>query len=248
MSDRPDRHPTAGYPDPGMPSSPRTAMLSFDVYEHMKSLIMNHSIAPGARLNIDGAAREFGVSQTPVREALARLESDGLVTKLPLKGYRATNLLSRKELQDLYEFRLLLEPFAARRAALGISPEAVRLIREELSSCPTAPRSGDYEAYKELTAHDSRFHQLLLELAGNRAISTAIDRTHCHLHVFRLSYDAPTGTRAIEEHQRIADSVIGGRPDDAETAMRIHLEDSRDRILAVMGAERPNSVIVQPGK
>ena len=95
----------------------RRQMLADDVYEAIKTMLMDHVIRPGARISIDGLAREFQVSSTPVREALARLESEGLAVKEPLKGYRATPLLSLEEFDDLYRFRLLLEPWAARRAA-----------------------------------------------------------------------------------------------------------------------------------
>ena len=95
----------------------RRQMLADDVYEAIKTMLMDHVIRPGARISIDGLAREFQVSSTPVREALARLESEGLAVKEPLKGYRATPLLSLAEFDDLYRFRQLLEPWAARRAA-----------------------------------------------------------------------------------------------------------------------------------
>src|SRR5689334_22138989 len=98
------------------PLAPRQA-LADDMYEAIKALVMDHVIAPGARVNIDWLARELGVSQTPIREALARLESDGLVTKAPLRGYSATALLTRAEVDELFQFRLLIEPWAAARAA-----------------------------------------------------------------------------------------------------------------------------------
>ncbi len=80
-------------------------------------MIFDHEIAPGSRVNIDSLSVQLEVSQTPVREALARLESDGLIAKEPLKGYKATELLSIKELNDLFQFRLLIEPWAAEQAA-----------------------------------------------------------------------------------------------------------------------------------
>src|SRR4051794_32245065 len=95
----------------------RRQMLADDVYEAIKTMLMDHVVRPGARISIDGLAREFQVSSTPVREALARLESEGLAVKEPLKGYRATELLTLAEFDDLYRFRLLLEPWAARRGA-----------------------------------------------------------------------------------------------------------------------------------
>ena len=65
---------------------PRRSVLSDDIYEMIKAMIFDHEIAPGAKVNIDALAVQLDVSQTPVREALARLESDGLIAKEPLKG------------------------------------------------------------------------------------------------------------------------------------------------------------------
>src|SRR5690348_15293212 len=90
----------------------RRQMLAGDVYDAIRTMLMDHVVRPGARMSIDGRAREFQVWATPVREAVARLESEGLAVKEPLKGCRATPLLSLEEFDDLYRFRLLLEPWA----------------------------------------------------------------------------------------------------------------------------------------
>ena len=84
--------------------APRRSVLSDDIYEMIKAMIFDHEIAPGSKVNIDALAVQLDVSQTPVREALARLESDGLIAKEPLKGYKATALLSLKEFNDLFSF------------------------------------------------------------------------------------------------------------------------------------------------
>ena len=97
-------------------------MLGDEVYAVLQLAIMDGTIPPDERLNAGELARRFSVSPTPVREALARLESDGLVEKHPLKGYRTTDLLAEQELIDLFELRLLLEPGssrARRRAPAG---------------------------------------------------------------------------------------------------------------------------------
>ena len=91
----------------------RRLTLTDDVYTSVQTLIMDHAVAPGEKINIDALARRLQVSPTPVREALARLESDGLVRKRALVGYTASPLLSRAEFEDLIEMRLLLEPAAA---------------------------------------------------------------------------------------------------------------------------------------
>src|SRR3954447_872605 len=100
----------------------RRSTLGEDVYEAVKTLVMEHTLAPSARVNIDALARELDVSPTPVREALARLESDGLVRKRPLAGYTVSALLTRQEFTDMFDMRLVLEGTAARWAARRAQP------------------------------------------------------------------------------------------------------------------------------
>jgi DNA-binding GntR family transcriptional regulator len=217
---------------PGATRLPPRQVLADDVYEAVKALVMDHVIAPGARVSIDGLARQLGVSQTPIREALARLESDGLVTKEPLRGYSATSLLTRAEVDDLFQFRLLIEPWVASRAAELATREDHARIAAEIASCPEAPHGDAYEAFKALAAHDSRFHTMLALLAGNQQLRIALERTHCHLHIFRLYSAGGGGIQTLSEHQRIAAAVTRGSPSAASEAMREHLELARDRLRA----------------
>ncbi|WP_328990270.1 GntR family transcriptional regulator [Kribbella sp. NBC_01245] len=203
----------------------RRQMLADDVYEAIKAMLMDHTIKPGARISIDGLARDFQVSSTPVREALARLESEGLADKEPLKGYRATPLLTLEEFDDLYAFRRLIEPWAARRAAELIDASGASQLRAELATA-VEPTSADYAGYKSLTAHDSRFHSLVAGLSGSDQVRLAFQRTHCHLHIFRLHYDRATGPEVLVEHRQIVEAITSGDPDAAEQAMQRHLDTS----------------------
>lgn len=215
---------------------PRRQALADDVHEAIKALIMDNSIEPGERVSIDGLARQLGVSPTPVREALARLESAELVVKEPHRGYRTTTLLNRDELEDLYRFRLLIEPWAAARAAERLDDGGRERLRTEMASAD-APREATYDAYKALAAHDTRFHILVAELAGSAQVRLAFERTHCHLHIFRLYYDRGVGQMTLEEHRRIAEAVLAGDPAAAEAAMRKHLETAcYERLRPVSGA------------
>lgn len=225
--------PEASRPASGLSALPQRQGLGDDVYEAVKRSIMDHDIAPGARMSIDGLARDLGVSQTPIREALARLESDGLVTRTALKGYSASPVLSHGEVVALFGLRALLEPWAAGEAAARVSAESAAAVRAEMESIARAPEGSTYEVYKALTAHDARFHDLLLRLAGNEAVRLAIARTHCHLHIFRLTYDGGQGGEALREHRRIADAVLAGDPAAASAAMAAHLEVSKARLMEV---------------
>ena len=79
---------------------PRRSVLSDEIYLLIRKMIFNYEILPGAKVNIDALAKKLDVSQTPVREALSRLESDGLIVKEPLKGFRATDLLTIQQLSE----------------------------------------------------------------------------------------------------------------------------------------------------
>src|SRR6202012_3446048 len=100
-------------------NSLRRASLENDVYEALLTRLISLKIPPGARINVDALAKDIGVSQTPIRAALVRLEAEGLVVKIHLVGYSAAPLPSRRRFEQMYELRVLLEPVAATRAARG---------------------------------------------------------------------------------------------------------------------------------
>lgn len=206
-------------------------ILTDAVYVDVKLLIMQGSIQPGSRVNIEDVARRLDVSPTPVRESLARLESEGLVVKLPLKGYRTTELLVPEEVRELYELRLLIEPRAAGKAAAAITDELAAQLRDEIERGREAARGTDYASYLELSSHDARLHDLVLSIAGNKTIREFHARTHWHLHTFRLTHAGPFGELTVDEHEKIAEAVASGDPERAEAAMRNHIEDSRERML-----------------
>lgn len=209
--------------------TPRTP-LADDVHEHLRAWIIDAVREPGVRLNVEAVARSLEVSPTPVREALVRLEAEGFVTKEPLRGWSITPPLDAKGLHDLYELRLLLEPWAASRATTRATDEDRARLRAELATCPSAPPEGGFADYRAIVEHDTRFHDLLLEISGNEEVRQAFTRTNCHLHVFRLTYGSRMGARALDEHRAIVEAVDAGDAAAAEQAMRVHLDRARSRI------------------
>jgi DNA-binding GntR family transcriptional regulator len=208
--------------------------LADQVAESLRTLIMTHALAPGTWVNIDQLSRDLKVSATPIRGALAKLESSGLVTKAPQKGYRTSEVLGLEELRDLFDFRLLIEPPMARRAAERMTPEWAQRLHDELAMCPEAP-SDDYEDYRELNAHDARLHELILDIAANPVATRTYERANLHLHIYRVSYRRPMGGQAIAEHRKVVDALVIGDVDEAERTMSDHVVLSRDRLLAHLG-------------
>lgn len=207
-------------------------VLTDDIYESIKSLLMDHVIQPGERVSIDGLARELNVSQTPIREALARLESDDLVVRKPLTGYSATPVLTLTELIELYDFRFMLEPKAIEAATKLMTVEGEEKLKAELNLAKKITMGETYAAYRSVSEHDQRFHQLIVTLSGNPFMDAAFRRAHCHLHLFRLNpTSAPIQKMAIREHSMILGAILSRNPKEARAAMSTHLENSRDRIL-----------------
>lgn len=241
-------------------SRPMRTVLSDETYSGIREMVLNHKIAPGERISIDGLARELDVSQTPVREALARLESETLVVKEPLRGYAATELLTLDQLKDLFEFRGVIEPWAAARAAQHITEESRKRIREELDSGRKAAGLDIDKAYQAMSEHDARLHALIAELSGSEFVKDAYVRTHCHLHLFRLYtvrktwmkegregaevvselfelyYQPKSGFLAFKEHQQIADAVMTGEEELSSELMLSHIQNSLERFAPTMSA------------
>src|SRR5699024_10869525 len=192
------------------------------VYDRLRELVVENRLPPDERISIDAVARELGVSQTPVREAIRQLEGDRLVVRVPGKGYQTTPLLDRDGLRDLFEFRLLVEVWAARAAAVNRLSNPAPMMRAELDRI-TSQHGPPLDLPRQLVTHDTRFHQLILAAAGNRVIQHAHEQTHTHLHTFRL-YSAETdGSVTLAEHNAICAAIEACDPDAAEAAMRVHL-------------------------
>lgn len=213
------------------PVIPRRSTLTDDVYDAITGLIMNAKIAPGERVSIDALARALEVSPTPVREALARLESDGLVVKRALQGYRTTQLLTMDEVLHLFELRLALEPAAARLAAERATADEVDRIGVESGAPLSVLDESHYEGYKALCQQDDRFHRCVAHASHNPMLAEAFARTHAHLHLFRLYVPGAGTGPTLVEHTRIAEAITDHDGDRAALAMVVHLESSRRRLL-----------------
>lgn len=199
-------------------------------HEELLSMLVTMEIAPGARIPIDTVARSLGISQTPVREALSRLEAEGLVNKLPNIGYRASAQMTPKEVNDLFDLRLLIEPYAAAQAAQNMDEDGLRLLVEIGKEMDTIEKGETGTAYARFADEDAMLHRLVATGSGNQMIAETIDRLHIHLHIFRFLYNTNAPEEAAREHTGIIQALITRRPRYAEAAMRDHLERSRVRM------------------
>lgn len=191
--------------------------------------LLNLTIAPGGRINIDGIARQLEVSPTPVREALARLEAEELVVKRPMAGYLAAPLMTKAALADLLELRLQIEPWLARLAA-GADPRR-RAGLTELVAASGQPVRGPASA----AAIDSAVHDHIARLAANASARRVLQRLNAPFHLYRYLATHDTIPEISGEHAALVKAIVAGDGDLAHERMRTHLDNARARILAVAG-------------
>ncbi len=199
-----------------------------EVFDIIRADIMSLRIPPDTRISIDSLARELGVSQTPIREALSMLEAIGLVTKRHYAGYCTAPQLNRRQLDELYEMRLLMEPFAARCAAERMSDIDLARIRALASSMEPGETRTSYDRFAD---QDSDLHALIAHGSGNSIIEESLTRLHVHLHIFRLRFHSEVTREAFAEHEQLVAALVARDRAAAEAAMRAHIEKSYNRLM-----------------
>lgn len=213
----------------------RPTRLGEEVYNAIYSQLMSHKIPPGGRIAVDSMVRELGVSQTPIREALSRLEAQGLVVKTHLIGFSAATQMDRSRLEQLYELRLLLEPFAAGRAAERMTDESLAALDRLAAEMQEGDDSDPGQAYSRFARLDSEFHDLIAMASGNELVRETLENLHTHVHLFRLFYHSRATIEALAEHKRIIDALRRGSTDGAREAMHQHIERSKARFVSSFG-------------
>jgi DNA-binding GntR family transcriptional regulator len=207
------------------------------VYQALLAQILSPGVSPGDRITIDAVARELGVSQTPIREALHRLENEGIVVRNHLSGYRVAAPITRQEFEDLVELRLLLEPAIARRAAERIGLEDLGGLRALNDSMVTSAAEGQGSGYATFARLDAELHDRIADGAGNQVMRTALNRLHTHVRLFRLNYNFQITSQAIQEHEAVLEAIGARDPDGAAFAMRAHILASSERFRAGFATE-----------
>ena len=213
--------------DAGSRRVQRSQGFAEEVVNIIRSDIMSLRIPPDTRISIDQLARELGVSQTPIREALSMLEAMGLVTKRHYVGYCSAPQLNRKQVDELYEMRLLLEPYAARRTAQRMTREMAANLRT--LSGAMGPRQA-IDSYDQFAQLDAALHDAIAAGSGNDIIQESLSRLHAHFHIFRLRFHSEVTKEAHLEHEKLVKALASGDADAAEEAMREHVQKSYDRL------------------
>ena len=191
------------------------------VYEEVRQAIIELRLQPGEPLREATMAEQLGVSKTPVREALARLEQEGLVETTSFKGAVVSGY-SPEDLQEIYELRELLEGAAVRAAAVTASEETVARLEDLVHESRELRTKDDLEG---LAALLGAFDLVIYDQVANERIRALIENLKAHLaRIGRLTEEIPGRVKAsVEEHAAIVDAIAARDADGAERAMRAHI-------------------------
>ena len=216
------------------PDDLRTRSRADLVYASLRDAIWEGRIGRGERLREEEIARTLGVSRTPVREALQRLQQRGLLVNRLGRGLTVAEL-SKREVIELYAMREILEGSAARFAAqhaTGPEIEILYGLQRELSAAPD-------DALRLVTLN-RRFHQAIYDAAHNQYLTQALDALHDSMALLHATtFRAPNRRReSDEEHRRIIAAIERHDADEAEAIARDHIRQAqRTRFEALIGAE-----------
>jgi DNA-binding GntR family transcriptional regulator len=215
-----------------------TGTLVDRVYQVLRERILHGAYEPGQKLNLAQLARDLQVSNTPVREAMARLERVGLVEVIPYCGPKVKRL-SPAQVADLFDVRIALEELAVRLLAQSQDPTLLQGMAVVLEAHAQACRAGDAEAAIDA---DRAFHDALVQASGNSVLlemlPTLSDRTRLLIELNVPSQsdrlDREAALRGLQGHRRILESLRAGDPQGAVTALRRELTGGKEHVLERM--------------
>lgn len=194
-------------------------------HDELLRKITDGELPESQRMIINRLARELGTSLIPVREALARLHSEGLVTFEYNKGYRVTPAPTLEELHRLFEARLIIETGSAELAAERCDVRAIKRLREINKQIAQGSYGKTYRNFRRFVELNERFHVELVALADNPALSKAYDRLGYHQQITRPSQGRGVGDvkRISREHDAILDALEKRDVEALRKAIRLHI-------------------------
>ncbi|MGV0852113.1 GntR family transcriptional regulator [Mycolicibacterium phlei] len=211
-----------------VPDTGRKSLREY-AYEQLRARIVRLELAPGTRLIERDLAEELEVSRIPLREAMQRLQQDGLVVMVPRQG-AIVSPFTVDDVRDLFDVRESLEVLAARLAAERADDAGIEALTAQLDTARRATRRGDEPA---IAAANARFHSIIVELAANPLLESILKPLEARTEwLFHLTKDRDAGEQC-REHEEMLDAIAGHDADRAAASAFHHVHSGRDVSLAM---------------
>jgi GntR family transcriptional regulator, rspAB operon transcriptional repressor len=212
---------------------------SDEVYESLRQAILTHVFLPGQRLQIQDIAAKLGVSLTPVRQAIQRLSTEGLIEVQPRSGTYVASL-SATDIEETFDIRCALECLAAEKAVERITDEELRHLRELLVALQKPAQ--EEEAIRQHEADNYEFHATLLRAAGNRRLMDMVESLKANIQMTRVhQVEGYRGDRFAQEqieHEAIYRALEARDSAALQTALRRHILRAKESLIAGIREKR----------
>lgn len=213
------------------------------VFNTLRKAILKGELKPGERLMEIALAERLGVSRTPVREAMRKLELEGLVVMIPRRGAQVANI-TEKDLNDVLEVRIALEN-------LSIENACARMTEEQLAELWKAAK--DFEATMaegnlvKLAEADVAFHEVIYKSSDNRRLNQVLNNLREQIYRYRVEYlkDEETRNLLVKEHEEIYEAIRNRDVKQAQEISYQHIENQREAIIRSIREETQNRQVHQ---
>ena len=199
------------------------------VFNTLRQAIITGEFVPGERLMEIALANRLGVSRTPVREAIRKVELEGLVVMIPRKGAEVARI-TEKDLRDVLEVRSSLEELAAGLATERLDDDSREKIKTALDNFREAITTGDNPRIADC---DVEFHDAVFEATKNKRLIQIINNLREQIYRYRLEYVKDTEYHAVlmKEHEELVDAMFSGDKKGAQEIMKRHIDNQEETVI-----------------
>jgi len=199
------------------------------VYQSLKRSILQGKLKGGQRLKEESLAHEIGISRTPIREALHKLEQDELLYRLPKGGF-AVKEFTKEDVEEIFGIRSALESYAAYLATLHITSQELSALEEKIEESEQALKNGDHDRLVKL---NTEFHDLLYRSCKSKKLIDMINNFRDYFYRYRSTLlRTEEGFRySVDSHKKMLEAMREKKPRRVERLVRKHLEIGKQIIL-----------------
>lgn len=211
------------------------------VFNTLRQAILTGELKPGERLMEIHLADKLGVSRTPIREAIRKLELEGLVTMIPRRGAEVAQI-TEKSMSDVLEVRRTLDALCAELACDRITKEELEALKQ---ACDHFEHCVSGKDVKKIAQADVALHDIILRATGNQRLIQMVNNLAEQMYRYRFEYikDQSQHERLVEEHRIIYQSILGKDKDTAAAAAKTHIDNQKKAIIRQIRLDRKSGRI-----